>query len=300
MANESEVSEESYKFDGKLSYSSFSTFMSCKRKFAYYKIFNYARDLDNEDDALNLRVGKAFHLLLEKSRHLQDPLNLEEVSEVCFDYELDEDMEAMVLAMLRSYRTLRAKTTLTPFAYEVEVNTPDFRGFIDVVYTDVDGGWWIGDMKTGASYSIFLNASLNLNWQLNLYAQHKEEVAALVGLDVKKFKGCVYTLVVKSRIKRKPNEDFDSYADRMTKSIVTYEIPIPKDELDPKEIWTQFKTALVQARSLAKMSDKLCLKTASPNYNACSSYYKPCEYWSRCYGKNYTELKERTVLTSED
>lgn len=288
-------------WDEKLSYSSYNMYANCPRKYLHTKVVKTEVDKDADVDTFHFRLGKAFHKLLEDSLHDLSRINMDILNAVTEEFGLSEDDGAHLLAMVRNYCRVRKKSGLTVTHAEIEIVTPIFRGFVDCILKEDDGdGWWIGDLKTGSSYDKFLNARLPSDWQLNLYAYHVDELAALTGFKAKDFKGCRYMLTVKSKLKRKAGDSFKDYMMRMDAAITSYEIPVLASELNPKETYSAFKMAHLGISSLYKMKRKMAETNAPCNFNACSSYFKPCEFWSNCHGgKTFTDSLERDVLTSD-
>lgn len=283
----------------KLSYSSFAQFIGCKRKYFLRKVTKAKVDTDVEQDTKALRFGTAFHALLEDCKHLPQNLNVGLIKKAAEKEKLDPVVDGSHLfALLRHYKKVRTISNLEVVNFEIEVNTPNFLGYVDFVAKDKDGGWWIGDLKTASMFSPLTVAKLHTDWQLNLYAKHVQEIASQANLKVEDFKGCLYTVAVKSKLKHKDGETFKDYATRLTGSVSCYEVPIPKEEMDPEAVYETFKLAHAEIKSVHKMSGVAATKFATPNYGNCNAYFKSCEYWSQCHGKTFTETKDRKAISS--
>jgi hypothetical protein len=285
-------------WDGKLSYSSFNLYMSCNRKYYLSKVAKCPIDSDASTDTTPFNFGKAFHKLLEIVNHDVSQITKRTIDEVCEFYNLPkEEHGPHLFALLRHFKKIQAKNGLVATHCEVEITTPEFRGYIDVILKEADGnGWWIGDMKTASSYTQFTNSKLHSDWQLNLYTKHLPQICEATGYKEEDFKGCRYLLNVKSRLRPKKDDDFRSYAERLEAAITSFDIPVSKDELQPDTVYYIFKMAYKEIQSLHKMKD--AQKYALPNFNCCTSYFKACEFWSQCHGKTFSELKEREVIAS--
>lgn len=287
------TNEESYA----LSHSSMKTFLSCQRKFWFKKIGKYPVDPDIEEDTEALRVGKTFHQILEDTGHILDGLKYSSVVAECWKQELDEDEFApMIYAMLSRYKVMHEKSGLKASFCEVEVKTPDFIGFIDVILTDNEGGWWLGDMKTSAAYYSNIAAGLPRNQQLNLYASYADLIGDQLKLDLSKFKGCRYRVTTKSKLARntKRGETIEEYISRLCNSVKSVEFIIPKEKLDTSE-----------ARRIHKLvhyyiMSKRALEEYLPNYDSCTQYFKPCEFWSQCHNAFHSEIKLESISASDD
>ena len=304
--NKSEVATESKEvkpsWDGKLSYSSFSTYMSCARKYYLGKVKRVPIDDDTEEDTLALRYGKAFHKLLEDSMHDVSKVKGSNIKAACAEFELDfETVGPQLVGQLRHYRKIRNQQDgLSVVKCEVQVLTPTFRGFIDVVFKDKNG-WWIGDLKTASSFSQHLLSKLKTDWQLNLYSYHVKEIAAALNLDPEEFRGCRYLLNVKTKLKRGAAETFSEYSDRCEYSQAAYDIAVEASEMAPETIYNIFSMIKVEIDFLHKAKKpEVAERRAVPNFTACTNYFKACEYWSNCHGGKFTELRSRKYLSSRE
>lgn len=269
-----------------LSPSSLQLYLSCPRKYWLQKVKKEAPDPDADKDTVALRLGSAFHKVLEDCKHELSGVSLSDVVKVCLGFELDTDTAALVYAMLSHYKAVHEKSGLKAIACEVQIALPTFFGYVDVVLQAADGGWWIGDMKTASTYSPLLMPQLASHPQLSLYAAHRKVLAEALGLEVGKFLGCRYRLATKSKTQRKPGEGDAAYVGRLRKAVRAYDFAVPAAIL---------KTA-GPVQALVHASDKIAAskeKEAYPtNYGACTNYFKPCEYWSQCHGRTVSEAGE--------
>lgn len=301
MSDLVELEETEEKWDGRLSYSSFNSYMGCNKKYYLRKVARVKPDEDADVDTESFRFGKAFHKLLEDCMHNVSEITKRKIDEACDLFLLDKmDHGPHLFALLRHYKKVTAKNGLIATHCEVEIVTPVFKGYVDVILKEADGpGWWIGDIKTAAGYSPFVNSKLHMDWQLNLYTLHVQDIALKTKHSPEDFKGCRYLLNVKSKLKRKESDDFRSYAERLEKAVSSYDIAIPKEELQAVATYQLFKTVKKEIDALHKMKPELAAKQVLPNFNCCTSYFKSCEYWSQCHGKTFTQLKERLVIASD-
>jgi len=265
-----------------LSYSSLSTYLACPRKYYHSKVAKTEKDPGIEDRTA-FDVGSTFHLVLEDSKHNLTGLKYSTIVAACHKVvpvlgkEFAEEYAPMITAMLQSYRTMHEKSGMTVIACELELETPTFYGFVDVILMDDDGLWWIADMKTAASYSKMLPATLPRNLQLNLYAAHVKLVAEKLNLSVKDFAGVRYRLTTKSKLKRKNGEEMIPFIKRVGFGISSYDFAISREELDVRSALDIHSHGFEGTKSKD-------VKSYTCNFNNCVQYYRFCEYFSRCHG----------------
>jgi hypothetical protein len=264
-----------------LSPSSLTLLQTCARKYYHRKVAKTLPD-PGEENIEALSVGKAFHQVLEDCKHDLTPFKYSTVVKACLKHDLDEDSAPLIAAMLKSYRTMHQEDNLEVLACEVELETPEFYGFIDAIMMDKDGHWWIVDMKTAASYSRQLQATVSRHLQLNLYAAHAYIVSEKFDLALSDYAGCRYRLTTKTKVKRKIGEDVKSYIDRLGMSVSSYDFPIGKNDMDPKGAMAIHKSGFENSKSKAE-KDYLC------NFANCTQYYRPCEFFSQCHGQKFFE-----------
>lgn len=273
---------EKIEVEGTLSPSSLQMYLSCNRKYYLKKIANIPPDSDADLDTKPFMVGKAFHKVLEDTSHKLDGLPLSKVLETCKEFELSHDESVMVGAMLAKYKLMHKKSGLETIACEIELNTENFRGFVDVLLSDHEGGWWIGDMKTSASYNPAILPTLPGHIQLNLYASHVPQIAKAFKLKVKDFKGCRYRLTTKSKMIRKNGEGDKSYFERIFNAVKSLDVVLPKAILDPKTAAASHLSARNKIQNCKDPADY------PENRGNCMNYNKPCEFWSNCHSFEYT------------
>lgn len=274
---------------GGLSPSSLSMFLSCNRKYFHKKIAKDQPDADADLDTRPFMVGKAFHKVLEDCRHELGGVKLAKIMETCQSFDLDEDESIMVGAMLSKYKAVHEAAGLKAIACEIEIKTEKFHGFVDVILQG-PVGWWIADMKTAASYNPAILPALPSNLQLNLYAAHAAVVAELGGLDLKAFRGCRYRVTTKSKLIRKTTETVPSYFARVAQAVKSFDFAIPVEMLKTENILDMHIEAFkhIQKKKKATQYPK--------NLGNCMNYNKPCEYFSKCHGFNFTAAPTLEVV----
>jgi hypothetical protein len=275
---------------GPLSHSSAQTLMTCEQRWVYYKVDGFPNDPDYEK-ADSLGLGSAFHKVLEDSKH-EKPASIRAELEKCVldpDVQLRKDDILLVHAMILKYLRLHKQMGFKVLAVETEVKTDSCILYVDAVMEDLQGFWWIVDLKT---YKQLPNvAMLSRDPQLTLYASHAALIAEIYQLDLKKFGGVRWRVVTKSAAKMQPKEDEATFVKRLVeKHVKAYDIPVPKETLDTEE-------RLAIHTALYKRSLKLAQSAPIRNYASCFNYYSPCQYWSRCYGKTYSEMQDFTHVT---
>lgn len=272
--------------DTRLSYSSANLIMNCPRKYYHYKIAKTPIDPDADKDTQAFKIGKAFHRVLELSSH-DLGLNLKPFLDQAFEEEqLVFEVDApLILAMLKRYRELQAVVPLKLLSAEMEVSDKKFIGYIDAVMQSDDESWWIVDLKTASTFMQTTAARLTTDFQLNLYAYMMPTIAKVLELDPTKFGGCRYRVTTKSKLKRGVSEAFKDYSNRIYANVKSFDIPIPVSEMNIQDARSLFadlhklKTGWIKRGLLPKK-----------NYSYCETYFKPCEYYSQCHSKTYTEL----------
>lgn len=277
-----------------LSPSSLATFLGCQRRYYHNKVAKTPKDSDVPEDVESLLIGSAFHKCLEDTRHILDGYGFKDVLKVSEEFKLDEDTAALIFAMLSRYKEVHAKAGLKAIACEVIVNTEKFYGIVDVILEDSSGNWWIGDMKTAASYRPDIVPTLPLHPQLNLYAAHANAIGEFLGLLPEKYLGCRYRMTTKSRIGRKGGEEIGPYVKRLSKAIKSFDFILPKELMNPNLFAGIHGSAF---KMIGEAGDK---EAAFPqSFSNCMNYFRPCEFWSKCHGKNFTEMMDIGVITSQ-
>lgn len=277
-----------------LSPSSLSTLLSCQKKYWHKKIAQTKPDADIEEDTEALRVGKAFHKVLEDCRHDLNGVGYSKVLATVWEHELDADVfTPMIYAMLSKYKIVHEKSGLRVKACEIEVRTEDFLGYVDVILED-ESGWWVGDLKTASAYYSNIAAGLFRHTQLNLYAAHAKLLADALGLDVGKFRGCRYRMTTKSKLVRKKDETTEAYVGRLQKSVKSVDFILPVEDMAPAETLASHNAAL---RFIRNNQDGAAYM---PNYSNCQQYFKSCEFFSQCHGKEYTKVEVASISADDE
>jgi len=268
-----------------LSYSSSNLLLGCEQRYAHYKVLKTEKDPDFEDNYTAFNIGKAFHYILEMSLHKKPesiaPL-LETVKE---DYMLTDDQVALVHGMVLKYLRGTKDDGLECVHCEFEIKHEVLYGFIDLISKDAEGNWIIFDLKTASAIYDTTIKKLPQNIQLNLYAYFAPEIALNLGLDLDKFQGCGYRVVTKPRIKRKKTEGYNDYVLRVADSAKFHDYFVPINNMKPDQVFKRHTQLHSRAMELHEGAEP------RKNFNYCDSYFRPCEYWSQCHGKCYSEIE---------
>ena len=261
---------------------------SCLRKYFLKKIMRVAPDDDNVDDTDALRLGSAYHQVIELCQHDAKNYTTEIFEQACVEHKLGDKQRFTTYSCLTAYFKFRTKSQLRAVGCEIELGDENdgFIGYIDVVLVDKNGYWWITDLKTSGALSATVAARLPEDRQLSLYARYHSFVAAKCGLDDSKFAGVRYSSVAKSRTVVRATETMQQYAVRADTNII--EVEIPHWMLNPTDSWDWVVAARDRAMSLAASEDAW-----PPRHKACYEWNRPCEHWSHCHGgRTFTKSLE--------
>lgn len=264
----------------KLSYSSMKTLQSCEQKYSHYKILKTANDSDyTESDALGL--GKAFHQVLERTLHLDYNDNL--ILEAMTEHKVDSSDRDLLTVMLRKYVDYRKKSGIKIIKCELPIATAHYTGFID--YIAVQGNkWYIGDLKTAGRHDENLLSQLPLDPQLNLYSHFADDLyIAVPSLNDKEFAGCLYTQVIKSKA---------STPKGLESGVKVFEMVVPVEVMNPDLIWSLFNE--VHNRAIELHAGEAPKK----NLSSCFNYFSPCQYFSHCHGKTFSDNKSKVKVNT--
>ena len=280
---------------GPLSHSSASTLLSCEQKYAFYKILKIDPDSDyTKSDAL--AIGSAFHYVIEKCKHTWVP-DLRKRAAACVDnpdIQLDEKYISLIHAMCVKYLRLHKAMGWKVIGIEQRLETETFLGYVDAVMEDPEGSWWIVDLKALGRFDVRNAGALRHDPQMSLYAGHRALLAESLGLDLKKFAGTCWKVVVKPKLKQKKKESDKDYTVRLIDNTETYHVPVPFNEPAVEERLEIH--AKLHARSARLFDGEPPLK----NYGNCMAYFSPCEYWSQCHKVNHSEMEGLDIVEHEE
>lgn len=269
--------------DRRHSYSASQMLATCERKYYYKYILGVAQDADAVDDPRALLFGKTFHKVCEDTQHDGSQFKMEMLDRAAFENNLEAEDKFGVYACLVSYYSIHKTSKLFVRAIESEIGDDTFVGYVDAILMDINGNWRICDLKTSGMIVEQLFARLHKDPQLNFYGAYAGQLAEKYGLDLSRLVGCSYRVVQKSRSKPKAGESMAAYAARVAPEAYSIEVPI--EMMNFQESYENMVMSQQKGKSLT-------FETAKCNRKNCLDWNRPCEYWSQCHGKTYTECKD--------
>lgn len=276
-----------------LSNSSASTFNTCERKGLFQYIMKKAPDSDYQRPDY-FAFGSAYHYVLEKCFHNPKEFSMNLLHLAVKKEGLFWDCDApKLMAIINSYWGLIENSEYKPYAVEKWFENDLARGKIDLILTTLRG-WYICDTKTsGMALSPTKKMELINDPQMNLYGAFHDVIAKSVGLDPKKWLGVVYREVEKPRHQYRLCEDYESFYCRIIEKGLpkSRELVIPREELNWDNAYQNFCLTLKRARTIQAEYIEGAPTTTRQDFAQCKKYHSPCEYWSNCYGRNFTADK---------
>lgn len=297
-----------------LSYSGGSTLQECERKFCYKYLCQLERDTDFVSPDY-FSMGNAFHKVLEITKHDPKQFGKIDFQGIVKSYNLDPHEDGgRIAAMLRRYWILHTTVPLAVAGCELKFEGTYTNGVVDAVLVEqggvsekeakdlglsnVRGAWWICDLKTASKADNSMPTRLQNDPQLNLYASFRSAIASMVNVDSELFAGVRYRETTKPGQKPKAGESFESWTGRCSEGTLSREIVIPASKMDLKGAFDNFSELVKRAHELQRdfLSDRRYVGRC--NFKACLNYARPCEWFSKCYGRNYTEQQRTTLINS--
>lgn len=290
--------------DVRLSYSSLKTLQSCEQKFWHHKINKTPKDSDYEEGD-SLVVGKAFHQVLEKTKHAA--VIGKDVEEAMMEHNVPQSYRGLIYAMAMQAMKLNKASGLLIVKCELEISHKDYVGYLDAIGKDEQGYWWIIDLKSAGVHDRKILPRLPLDLQLNIYSYFKDHIGGALGLDPEKFAGCKYRQITKSKAQQRDGETLENYIKRLITPakekygdgfkapVEVYDMTVPFSKMNPTMAWEIIQENLVRARELQNGG------VPKKNYSACLDYFRPCEFFSQCHGVTFSEghnnVKVHTIDT---
>ena len=283
--------------DTRLSYSSSTLLSNCEQRYSYYKIEKVAEDKDAASrDKSHFNIGTSFHYILEESLHEKPKDIIKDLDYCVQEIGLKEEDRALVHAQVIKYLRLRKDSPLKVVGCEYAIKNPIIIGYIDAIEVDPKtGDWYISDLKTAASFYDSKIAELPSNQQLNLYCSFSKEIAEAYNLDPDKFMGARYLVATKSKAKQKKSETYNEFVMRLadTSAVKAIFVTIPKEMMRIEE--TRAEIEALHVRSLELRAGECPTR----NYSYCNAFFSSCQYFSRCHGKENSEMMEDVKIVVE-
>lgn len=292
-----------------VSYSGASTLQECERKYC----FKYLMKIEKDTDFVSpdyFAVGNAFHKVLELTKHDYRKFPEIDFKGILKSYKLDVHEDGgRIAAMLRKYWILHMGIPLDVIDCELKFEGTYTNGIIDAVMVErggstesglsgVKGAWWIVDLKTAGKMDSALPSRLQNDPQLNLYAAFRSVVSDKHNLDPNLFAGVRYREAIKPGQHVKAGESFEDWTRRCESGAQVREIVIPASRMDLKRSYDEFSKNIAKAHELQSEFYSTKALVGKCNFKACLSYSKPCEYYSKCYGRTYTESQRTTLINT--
>ena len=232
------------------SYSRVNTFTQCPYKFKLQYIDEVTTIRDPAaDDALI--VGSAMHKGIEEGAGAGLDWYGKQFP-VLADLHVNEMIKLETLIP-------KARHSIDPAgsAFEVELNTPEFRGFIDLVATGSDGSATITDFKYSNNVDKYLESE-----QLHVYKYFFEQ---LHGRSVSRLK---YLFIPKTAIRQRNTEDLYQYRKRLAQTLAAMDAKTIEVAYDPQKVERFFDLIrqIKAARDFPKNPTKLCDWCQYQNY----------------------------------
>lgn len=285
----------------RLSYSSSQLLALCEYKYYAAKIAKFPVDEDSQaQDDHALRFGSALHYIMEMTLHDKNNYTKEYLKEALLQFKLTDYQDMMkLIASCLAYYKLSAGSELRIIHCELEIKTSEIVGYVDAIGVDSLGRWWIVDLKTTSWFKALLPIRLRRDPQLSIYAAHKEQIAEKLGLKVEDFGGVIYRVVSKSKHVVKPDETAGEFLKRA--KILARAVMVPASELDENNVMSQHLRLYDRSVALLTVGTNIAPgEEPLRNYSRCLEWERPCEYWSRCYGKSFTECQEEAIVCDQD
>lgn len=192
------------------SHSRVETFNNCPYKYKL-RYLDEVKTLPNDDPQDPLKIGTAMHHAIE-----QDPKTA--IKEYFMSYPVINDLHVHESMKIEK---LAPKVELPPGTFEFEINTKDFKGFIDYI----DEYKNIYDFKYSNSIDHYLESP-----QLHLYKYFYEKQT------FNKVNGLYYIFVPKTMIRQKKTETLYEFRKRLIEALDALEPKIVKVEYRPEKV----------------------------------------------------------------
>lgn len=245
----------------KISASSANQYQLCQKKYWHKKINKTPKDAGYKDPTA-FRIGRACAEFHERFSSIES-VTKENVLNTCIRCGLDANQAAIVFRMLHTYiSTFDKGENVTK---EVWIDHPDYEGRVDKI-AEFNGKAWITEDKTASEINPGLETILKTDTQLCLYAEFLVQLGC---------EGIIYRVVTKSKKRRKKNESWESFVERL--DCETTEIKFKFEDLYVQDCLDKLDTIRAEIAYKTMPSEFLC------NMKACETYGSKCEFYSKCH-----------------
>lgn len=245
-------------------------YLYCQRKYWHNRIGKTDHDVDFQQPS-HLDFGLAYaecHRLFGES---PKTMTSAEIIRVCEEHGLDINKAAQLMAVLRKhYATFEVGKVIARDQW-LEHNV--LVGKISKLVV-IEGKTWIVEDESVYDTNMALRDTLKLDTQLCLYAACQEQFSA---------DGIIYRTVTKPKQRRKKEESWQDYTQRCECDAL--EVRFSFDEIDVKGCLDRIEG--IRKEIEGKESQELFVLDTKN----CLQFQSPCQYYSRCHGKTYTEAQ---------
>lgn len=261
------------------SYSSLSCLSSCSRKFHYKYVAKLPPDKTYVVPKY-FTFGSCFHKCLELTQHTTNNQYELVVDNAIEDFNLTEIDAAKLRKIFITYKKWFAEQNYKLLAVEKSFESQFFKGVIDAIVEDIDGYWYILEIKTPANFDEIKNLLLPLDIQLNIYDICFEDIAKLLDISPDKYKGVLYIEVKKPKQRLSKKETILDYHMRCSSDI--------KVTLLKKEDF-KYDAVAFDIGVLSGVANQIIVNNQAvfPNRNSCIENGFACQYFEKCNGVSY-------------
>lgn len=225
----------------KFSYSRVSCYASCPRQFQY-RYVDELKTVPSTDPTDALYLGTACHTGIEKTVE-------EAVSQYYSNYPVIDDAHVHE-AMKLEYIIPQAKILLPEGEFEVQIETDEFVGFIDLLVPKGDGHFDIYDFKYSNNVDRYMESG-----QLHIYKYFYEMTHAGHVVD-----NLYFVFLPKTQIRQKKTETLLQFRKRLRATLIDMVVQIVKVDYNPDKV-AQYLSDIREIESATeypKNETKLC------------------------------------------
>jgi len=257
------------------SYSRVDSFKNCPYKWKLHYIDDL-KTVPNQDPSNALYLGNALHKGIETTVSQAIEEYLEHYYVIT-----DSNVNEVIKLELLIPKVKEILSDINIYAQEYEINTPRFKGFIDLITQNKDGTVDVFDFKYSNNVENYMKSG-----QLHIYKYFLEQQ----GLKVNKL-GFIF--VPKTGIRQKKTEDLYQFRKRLVETVKESQVIIKEIKYEPNKVIEFFDKIIdiKEETEFHKNETKLC---------------GWCEYEPYCQrGEDYmllpkNERRERKIDTNPD